>query len=469
MFNSVRTKLTLWYSLILALVLICFAAGTYFLLAQMIAAQTDASLRDNADAFVKTLAVEGEGENDETNESVLTDITREFHFQDRIFFLLDERQNLIAASENPNRMRLNLLQKEVFRPDGFQNITEKHNGDYRIFSRSVEFRGQNYHLMIAALLDKQNQLLSQTRLIFLFAVPVALLTAGFGGYYLARKSLAPVVEMSEKAALIGSTNLNERLPIANEKDELGELATTFNQLLSRLEAAFEQQRRFMADASHELRTPLAIVRGEADVALRKDSRSETEYRESLEIVREEGKRLTRIVEDLFTLARADAGQYALHKTEFYLDELLAECARAVRTLTAEKNLKFDLKTENGLIFHGDEILIRRLTMNLFDNAIKYTPPNGEISVTCYNVKDEYEIQISNSGEIIPPEAQEHIFERFYRTDKARSRTGNDKFGTGAGLGLAIARYITQAHHGLIALQKSDTTETVFLIKFPTGK
>ncbi len=177
----------------------------------------------------------------------------------------------------------------------------------------------------------------------------------------------------------------------------------------------------MADASHELRTPLAIVRGEAEVTLQKEARSENEYRESLEIIEDESRRLTQIVEDLFVLARADAGQYALQKADFYLDELLNECGRAVRTLVAKNNLKFDSETENELLFRGDETLIRRLIMNLLDNAIKYTSPNGKILVSCKAFAETYEIKVTNTGAAIPLAAQKHIFERFYRTDKARSR------------------------------------------------
>jgi len=185
-----------------------------------------------------------------------------------------------------------------------------------------------------------------------------------------------VVKMSATAARIGAANLHERLPVANERDELGALAGVINALLARLDASFEQQRRFMADASHELRTPVAIMRSEAEVALSREERSNQELRESIVIFKDETKRLTGIVEDLFMLARADAGQYKLASKEFYLDEVAGEVARAVRTLVAARGLTLQLDAAEEMPFRGDEHLVRRLLLNLVDNAIKYTPAGG---------------------------------------------------------------------------------------------
>ncbi|CAN5419927.1 ATP-binding protein [soil metagenome] len=486
MFNSVRIRLTLWYAAVLALVLIAFAIVVYFLVAQTISQLTENAMQSAGDAFISLVNAEkdeddeGKSNNDIFNEKIQED----FRFRDLAFVVFDEKKNVVAESFNVNNQTDSQLPQfkisaeqippeiiEKSTADSFQTFSLPDETKIKIYANTINFKGQNYIVAVLRPLTEQAQLLGKIRFIFFLVIPLVLLAAIFGGYYLARKSLAPVVEMSEKAALIGSTNLNERLPIANEKDELGELAATFNELLARLETSFEQQRRFMADASHELRTPLAIVRGEAEVTLQKEARSENEYRESLEIVREEGKRLTQIVEDLFILARADAGQFPLQKTDFYLDELLAECGRAVRTLVAKNDLKFDLETENELLFHGDETLIRRLIVNLLDNAIKYTPPNGEISVLCKSANGNYEIRVSNTGEAIPIEAQSQIFERFYRTDKVRSRS-NTKNGAGAGLGLSIGRWIAEAHGGSLKLLHSNNLETAFVMilpRFPTAK
>jgi signal transduction histidine kinase len=220
----------------------------------------------------------------------------------------------------------------------------------------------------------------------------------------------------------------------------------------------------MADASHELRTPVAILCGEADVALSQATRSPEDYRESLDILRAEAQRLKHIVEDLFTLARADAGQYPLTLTDFYLDELVTECSRSVRTLAAAKHITIYYDTSKEMPIHADEALLRRMIVNLLDNAIKYTPPGGKVSVT-WDVQDsQYRITVSDTGQGIPGDLQSRIFERFFRVDKARSRSEND--GGGAGLGLSISRWIVQAHAGQLELTRSDTGGSTFTVLLP---
>jgi signal transduction histidine kinase len=224
----------------------------------------------------------------------------------------------------------------------------------------------------------------------------------------------------------------------------------------------------MADASHELRTPIAIMRSEAEVALSEQEISNQELRESIAIFRDETKRLTGIVEDLFMLARADAGQYKLTPTEFYLDELAGEVTRAVRTLVAEKGLTLQLDAIEEMPFRGDENLLRRLLLNLVDNAIKYTPVGGGAIVSCKRDGRHYIITVSDTGPGIPGEAQQHIFDRFYRTDSARSRAEGEGAGltSGAGLGLSIARWIAEAHDGTLELSQSSAAGSVFQLILP---
>ena len=196
----------------------------------------------------------------------------------------------------------------------------------------------------------------------------------------------------------------------------------------------------MADASHELRTPVAVVCGESEVALSRPMREEAEYRESLTIVNDEGQRLTRMVEDLFTLARADAGEYLLVVADFYLDESVNECVRSVRSLAVQKELEvFYEAPVNEIAFRGDEPLIRRMVLNVLHNAIKYTPKGGQVRVSVKEHQHHCEVVISDTGPGIPAAAQPHVFDRFFRVDKARSRDESLN-GSGAGLGLSIAKW-----------------------------
>jgi heavy metal sensor kinase len=299
---------------------------------------------------------------------------------------------------------------------------------------------------------------------YALVIPLAVSLAGLGGFFLARRSLWPVSMMSDQAEHIGAANLQERLSIRNPQDELGRLAASFNRLLDRLDESFQLQRRFVADASHELRTPVAILTGEAEVALSKSDRSPDEYKESLEILRKEALRLKKIVEDLFALTRADIGQLPLSKTDFYLDELVADCVRHCRTLAQVKNISLDCVPSDELPMHADEDLLRRMFLNVLDNGIKYTPAGGRVSISSKRNGNHYVISFSDTGPGVPLELQTRVFERFFRADKSRTATENST--GGAGLGLAISRWIAEAHQGTIELTRSGATGSTFTVSLP---
>jgi heavy metal sensor kinase len=300
-------------------------------------------------------------------------------------------------------------------------------------------------------------------------VPASLLLSGVGGWFLARRSLSSVVAMSERARRIGAENLEQRLPVANPRDELGRLASTFNELLARLNESFSHQRRFMADASHELRTPLSVMRTATDVTLEREGRTEGEYRDALKIIDEQARRLSRIVEDMFTLARADVGQQGLRPCDFYLDELIMETARAAVVLASRKGVKVTVSPSAEMPFHGDEGLLRQMLLNLLDNAVKHTPGGGSVSVVLARSEGALTITVSDTGAGIPAEAWPHIFERFYRVDKARSRAEAARAGgSGAGLGLSIARWIAEAHGGSLELRRSEAAGgSTFVASLPS--
>jgi heavy metal sensor kinase len=298
------------------------------------------------------------------------------------------------------------------------------------------------------------------REIFLLSLPVMLLMAGLAGYLLARGSLAPITGMTAQAERISAENLHERLPVKNKSDELGELARVFNDLLARIENSFDGMRRFTADASHELRTPLAIIRGEADVALSQD-REPGEYRETLAIIRDEARLLSGVVEDMLALARADAGQRHLKLEEFYFNDLIEECVHSARALALNKNLSLDFESPGDTAFRGDEDLLRLMVINLLDNAIKYTQDGGSVSVKLWREDGQIKLRVADNGIGIPAEAAAHVFERFYRTDKARSRAEG-----GSGLGLPIVKWIAEAHQGSVSLESAPEHGSSFTVSLP---
>jgi two-component system, OmpR family, sensor kinase len=478
MFESVRVRLTFWYVGVLALFLVVLSVATYFIFWRSTLQRTDSDLSELSDAFLTTLRAELR---DSTGPDALKLAAEaaivEHRFRDHVFAVLAPQGGILISSEDfPSEEP---VPKGLFSSQSFHRLieapysfsSEKHLGSvkghgsgYRGLVRRFTALGETYTLVILRSLRPQQQMLDGVAETFAWVIPIAILLASVGGYFLARKSLAPVVAMSNQAEHINAANLHERLRVKNEKDELGHLAASFNQLLERVDQSFERQRRFMSDASHELRTPAAILRGESEVALSKPSRPAEEYRDSLRVLHAEAQRLTRIVEDLFTLTRADAGQYPLEPRDFYLDELLHECAHATRTLALSKQISVACEVSEELPIRADEGLLRRMILNLLDNAIKYTPAGGSVVITCRRADPEYELRVTDTGPGIPPNLQARIFERFFRGDNARTRAEND--GGGAGLGLSIARWIAQAHQGRLVLTRSDSGGSTFTAFLP---
>lgn len=480
MLDSIRTRLTLWYSGVLALVIVVLCGVAYFIFWRSAVRRTDLNLVELSNSFLVTLRAELE---DQTGPDVFQiaaqEAIDEHHFRDTLYVIADGAGKVILSSQespsptllikHPHKPILSSSSFEAFLAESVQSdrlfghiaVTE---AGCRAFAQRFSAKGKSYTLIIVQSLHPQNEMMEEAGAVFAWLIPLAILMASGGGYFLARKSLAPVVAMSSQAGRIGAENLHERLAIQNEKDELGHLARSFNSLLNRLSESFDRQRRFMADASHELRTPVAILRGESEVALSQQARSPEEYRESLSVLHHEAERLTRIVEDLFTLTRADAGQYPLQPSDFYLDELVAECVHSARTLAQAKkiSLTFDGAPESPI--HADESLVRRMLLNLLDNAIKYTPDFGKVTVSFQRNGKEYAVSIADTGCGIPAELRPRIFERFFRADKARPHSEND--GGGAGLGLAISRWIAEAHHGRLELARCDSTGSTFSAYLP---
>jgi heavy metal sensor kinase len=480
MLDSVRVRLTLWYSLVLAVVLVLLAVFTYFLYWRNISQRTDTGIVELADAFVTTFQAELK---DETGTDAVKNAARvamvEHRFRDTAIAVLGPAHQIVASSlELPSvgssREQIpadlfssndlhSLVRETASRPSVLGYVSGGPAG-FRAFSRPLPAAGQNFTLVVLQSLHPQQEMMGDIRNTFLWAIPVALLLASIGGYLLARASLAPVAAMASQARRMGAENLHDRLEVANQRDELGQLANSFNQLLERLEKSFELQRRFVADASHELRTPVAILRGETEVALSKPDRGPAEYREALAILRDESQRLAHIIEDLFTLTRADAGQYPLTLRELYLDELASDVLHHARSLVITKNITLSSSIDPDLPLEADESLLRRLLLNLLDNAIKYTPQGGAVSLSCKKLEEQYVVSVTDSGPGIPTEIQPRVFERFFRADKTRSRSERDS--GGAGLGLSIARWIAEAHHGRLELTRSDSSGSTFTLYLP---
>jgi two-component system, OmpR family, sensor kinase len=347
------------------------------------------------------------------------------------------------------------------RSNGRSRSVTTPDGNWRVHLRSYEHGGQGFSVAAAQSLsavEREQALLRRTLTI---AIPVALVLAGAGGWMIARRALRPVGLMALPSGQITDRTPGFRLSVSNPRDELGRLASAFNGLLDRLEGAQHAQRRFMADASHELRTPVSIMRTTADVTLGRE-RSAEEYREALALVADHARQLAQMVEDMFALARGDAGALKAEATDFCFDELVADCVRDATVLARERRVDVRRHGREEVAFRGDEGLLRRMLLNLLDNAVRHTPDGGRVDVGLDVADSSLVVEVADTGGGIPSADRERIFERFVRLDPARGPDG------GAGLGQAIARSIAEAHGGTLVLARSDPSCSRFVARLPCG-
>jgi heavy metal sensor kinase len=474
MFDTVRARLTAWYVSVLGGVLVLFGVGVYGVLARALHDRVDENLLTVLDVAATSLthdAAEGQAPDDAARSTVteLSSRLEELAIHDGTGALLARTPAGDEPALLPDAGSIAFGADALFTmPDAEDAGSDDADGDHRVAARRLRIApgGTEYVVMATHSLDAVHDELESLEEILLYAIPLAALAAGLGGYFLARKSLAPVVAMAEQARRMGASSLGGRLPVANPRDELGRLASAFNELLARLDAAFAQQRRFMADASHELRTPLAAVQAASDVTLQRPRRDEQEYREALAVVRDQARRLRRIVEDMFLLARADAGDVPPRAAPLYLDELVDEVVRAARLLAASRDIAVAFEGPPESAFVGDEDLLRRLVLNLVDNAIKHSPDGGTVRVSLSRGAAGYRLDVRDQGHGIPEDARARLFERFYRADPARSRAAAGADGSGAGLGLAIARWAAEAHGGSLELVQTGPDGSLFAAHLP---
>jgi heavy metal sensor kinase len=464
MIDTVRARLTAWYVAVLAVTLILFELGVYAVLSQTLHNTVDEALTASIETTTTSLSndiAEGQSPTEAARATVNELSTRQIAVA-----VFDVNGRLMASRDEDDDVRPQLPHDGAI-PDAEPRVYEADQDDDRVRVGILRIRVRPdvdpFIVHVSAPLESVEEDLEDMRTMLLSSIPLVLLVAGGAGWFMARKSLRPVVLMADRAREIGATNLDQRLPIANARDELGRLASTFNELLSRISTAFTQQRQFMADASHELKTPLATIRAATDVTLQQPARNEEEYRDALRMIGDQAQRLSSIVEDMFTLARADAGHLPLRHTPFYLDELVVDVAAAATIRGSASNVRVRVSGATELACIGDEELIRRMVTNLVDNALRYSPAGESVEVALEQERDRARIRVTDRGEGIPVDAQPHIFERFYRADKARSRA---LAGGGAGLGLAIARWVAEAHGGTLTLFSSTATGTTFVAELP---
>ncbi len=332
---------------------------------------------------------------------------------------------------------------------------------YRIAMQRVAAGGRIFEIHVAVPTEPFDLALDNFRAIEKETVPLLIVLASLLGYWLSGRSLAPVTRIIETADRIGVQNLSRRLEVPRARDELRRLTETLNAMLARIETSFKRITRFTADASHDLRTPVAVIRTIAEVTLRRP-RTESQYMEALSKILRTSVETTELLEDLLTLARADAGTTGMELLLIDLDEHVKKAQERAVVLAADKQLNITLHAPGTPVWvRADAIAMDRLLLILLDNAIKYTPDGGFCEIELLAASSEIQILVRDSGIGIPEHELSLIFERSYRTDRARSRNTG-----GAGLGLAIARWITEMHGGAIEVQSRIGVGSVFRVSLP---
>jgi heavy metal sensor kinase len=331
----------------------------------------------------------------------------------------------------------------------------------RLISVPVRHGGSLVNIVrVGTSLQPLEETLHRLLIILLITMPLALLASLGGGWFLAGRALRPVEAITQAAERIAGGDLTQRLSVSTAQDEIGRLAGTFNAMIGRLEASFQQVRQFTSDASHELRTPLTVLKGETELALRRP-RSADDYRLVLESSLEEVDRMSRIVDELLFLSRADLGEIKMESRPVRLDQIFDDLKRQAEVLGHEQAVHIVAGLSEPVTIAGDDMRLRELLLNLLDNAIKYSPRGGRVEMSLMKQNGAARLSISDHGIGMSREEQAHIFDRFYRTDAARAHTKK-----GTGLGLAICKWIVDAHHGTIDVDSEPNKGSVFTVTLP---
>jgi heavy metal sensor kinase len=460
---SIRWRLTLWYGLVLAVVLVVFGAAVFVTRRHELLKRADLALVGELDEISDDIQaatdatklrrqLERRFARHEAYEFQVSRIGGAAFFQSA---RLAPRQFPIPAAAGSLK-HLDFERMEL----GTAELALESLGSMRVAGRLLPGPDGPLVVQAATPLAPIHRELTDLLTVLLLAGPLALAGALGGGYVLARKALGPVDRMVQTADQITATRLDRRIEVTNSDDELGRLARTLNGMIARLERSFEEIRRFTADAAHELRTPITVLRTEAEVAL-KSPRAPEHYRDVLENQLEELERLSRLAERLLFLCREDAGLVPAARSSVDLRKIAEDVDEHMRVVAEEKGVTLHLAADARCAAEGDEELLRRLLFNLVDNAIKFTPAGGTVKVEASHSETGARIVVADSGVGIAPDHLPHVFQRFYRVDPAR---GPDA--SGSGLGLAIARSIAETHGGFIAIESSLGAGTRVVLTLP---
>jgi heavy metal sensor kinase len=461
--RNVRTRLTLWYVAVLAGLLLIYGASASALMFFHLRAQLDRLAIEELETVEGFLTFDSSGKLSLRND--YHDHPYPAQEQERLMEVWSQDGTLLyrnevlgdrdmGAAPEPDEGAASYSQRSIRLRDGTS---------VRLTSKRHTIEGHPTLIRLGFSEASLWQSFWQTVLGLLAGLPLALGAAGLAGHFLARRALSPIERMARRAHEINAERLDARLNVENSDDEMGRLAQAFNETLARLERSFEQLRRFTSDAAHELRTPLTAIRSVGEVGLQSQGATE-HYREVIGSMLEESGRLSRLVDSLLTIARADAGQIRLKKEPVAVLPFVREVTSLLDVLAEEKHQRLSIDSAVSAEVQADQPILRQVLINLLDNAIKHSPGGGRISIRVRTGDNgSVAVEVEDSGPGIPVEHRERVFDRFYRIDDSRSREQG-----GAGLGLAIAKWGADVHGGRLELDCHEGRGCIFRLWLPLG-
>jgi heavy metal sensor kinase len=450
---SIGARLALWYAAAFGAGLFVLGVAMWFAVQQSLYHAIDESLRDRVQGIHRFIE-------DHKTRLALDEVKEEFLAHGELFQVVDDAGNIVHRADTLTGVSVPALDAAVTGAR-FDDAAGP-DGPLRFLSESVSIDGRTFSIQVAAPLRDLQQGLHDALWVLLPLFPIVLALASGAGYLMSRRALAPVDRITQTARSITADNLSQRLAVPQTGDELERLSQTLNEMIGRIESAFTRVSRFTTDASHELRTPLAVMRTTAEVALR-GAQPAAEQRAALEQIIAEIERTSSLVENLLLMAKADSADELRKQSVDIVAALREACAQA-EVLARVKGVRLETRLpEKSLSVMGDREALRRLFLILLDNAVKYTPAGGSFVVSLQHVGGHVVGAVRDTGIGIPKEDLPFVFDRFYRVDRARSRDQG-----GVGLGLAIGRWIAQAHGGTIHVESELNVGSQFTVQLPVA-
>lgn len=458
----IRWRLTIWYGVVLSLILIIFASGIFIYFKNSLQESIDAKIRSIGEVLSSSMT-------DAHNTSVFG------NFERYLENVLGKKPKgkFIQIMDSSGRIgaKMSDIEGEAL-PTSFSALERAMRGEivYETIERAkprlrmitipiLENKKVTSVVQVGTSLEDFDETIRKLLLIMIISIPTSICVTIVVGYFMARKALRPVDHIRRAAVKISSSNLDEKIDIAGRKDELSRLAETFNAMIKRLKDSFQRINQFSIDVSHELKTPLTILKGETEVALRKE-REKRDYQILLMSNLEEIDRMSCIIDDLLLLSKADTREIKLNVEEVALRDLVIDVCMDMKVVADKKSVSIETSELEDIRLKGDELKLRRMLLNIVENGIKYSHVGGKVSVSSYLNNGYAKIDVKDNGIGISEEDIKYIFDRFYRADRSRKRE------SGSGLGLSISRWIAEAHKGGIEVKSQPAQGSMFTIKLP---